>query len=55
MVGVYAHIFAWTPVGVTFVINQYFYDDDFFRKLFKYAVIISIGGVYVGYWVGLAS
>ena len=51
---IYAHFFAWASVGVTFLLNQFVFDDDFFRKLFKYSVIISIAGVYVGYWVGLA-
>ena len=50
---IYANLFAWTPVYVCFIINQYYFDDAFFRMLFRYSVIISVIGVYVGYWIGI--
>jgi hypothetical protein len=51
---IYSHLFTWTPVFVTFIINQFYFDDAFFRGLFRYSVMISIAGVFVGQWMGLA-
>ena len=51
---IYSHLFTWTPVFATFIINQFFFDDAFFRALFRYSVVISVAGVFVGQWVGLA-
>ena len=50
---IYVNLFSWIPVSVTFILNQYYFDDAFFRMLFKYSMIISVAGVFVGYWVGI--
>lgn len=50
---IYSHLFTWTPVFMTFIINQFFFDDAFFRGLFRYSVMMSIAGVFVGQWMGI--